>query len=95
MGCVAGAPRRGVGCVEARSYQHRLQFIDGFRVGVVGIPGEGLPRRHLRPLGRVASVDTRNAFSLNLRLERGKYVFFIGCERLKTHELRLNFGCEE
>ena len=33
---------------------------------------------------RVPSVQsrrfTRDTFSLNLRLDRGKYVFFIGCE---------------
>ena len=27
------------------------------------------------------SIHTRHTFSLNLKLDRGKYVFFIGCER--------------
>ena len=38
--------------------------------------------------GRPIVYFTHVTFSLNLRLDRGKYVFFIGGERLKTDELR-------
>ena len=86
-GWPAGIPRRSVGRVEARLYQHRLQFIDAFRVGVVGVPGEGLPRRHLRPLGRAVHSSRNSVFiSLNSRLARVEHVVFywlFGCERLK------------
>ena len=47
--------------------------------------GGGSPQ--MNALGR-AAVLSRNTFSLNLRLDRGKYALSIGCERVKTDELR-------
>ena len=38
--------------------------------------------------GARAVYSHNNTFSLNLRFDRGKYVLFIGGERLKTDELR-------
>ena len=46
-------------------------------------------RRPLRPASDPgSSIHTHNTFSLNLGFGRGKYVLFIGCERVKTDALK-------